>query len=159
MCCTGWNEVWRDGRREYLRLLSTRTQAAFLQANLRREEEDLRRTIEKVEEAIVHNGPDGPKWLVILVNKADLYWGQLSRAQARYCLEDNRSSRFKTMITAFETRTANLGVRVEVMPYATCGENFVFDEPGLQISEASQLSANQISILESTLLKLLEELS
>ncbi|HNL08713.1 MAG TPA: 50S ribosome-binding GTPase [Chitinophagales bacterium] len=59
---------------------------ALRQYNLREELEDFKITCHKIAEAVATGSP---KWLAIAVNKADLFFHELDKAQAYYHLESN----------------------------------------------------------------------
>lgn len=92
----------------------------FRQRNLRLEIEDFNYMIERMIMSITNNR--GPKWLLVAVNKIDLYLDQLKEARGYY--HPSAESEFSEAIQKLYRAVGANNVKVACVPVCSCPEPF-----------------------------------
>jgi hypothetical protein len=97
-----------------------------------------------------------PTWLLVVVNKLDLYWPEADAAW-RYYQPNSRSS-FNTLAQELVQRVGTDSLQYRVLPIATTPMGFDFQSSLGSISATSHLSSDQCAASIRCLVDTLEEL-
>lgn len=161
VCSYGMNEIWSEDRSMLIRSLDSRDRKGLKKANKEIELGDFSETLSLLRNKIINVGHEHhPKWMVILVNKVDLYWDSITAAKGYYHPLDGRTSKFKTKLHEFLDGIGDdTGLRVEVLPFASTGRDYQLRDVGIDIHIKSMLSKEQRIALNSPFFELLEELN
>ena len=161
VCCYGFNEIWSTNRRQLIRSLNERNLENLIEANRENELGELKETLRLVHDKIRDEPRElHPKWIIVLVNKADLFWNDINDARGYYHPLDNRISRFKSELLDFENSIGSVTpLRVEVLPFATMSKDYNLQDVKFSAQVTSQLTSFEREDLNSTFFQLLEELA
>jgi hypothetical protein len=116
---------------------------------LDREEKDLADTLQRLEASWVRNSADGrPRFLMLAVNKADLFWSRKDEA-----LEHYRTSKFGERLAAFGRR---VGIEVDIVAVSTAPQSWEPDpllacrvEPEIELADSLAMLAEFFGRLEA----------
>ena len=98
-----------------------------------------------------------PRWLLVAVNKLDLYWNEQSRAREYYMR--TAESDFAEIADDLLRRVGSMSLDYHVLPVAAGALNFSFDSDQGQLSAISKLSATQCDTSLAILTETVGELS
>jgi hypothetical protein len=140
----GFERVWSENARTVARQLDPFTADSLSDRNVRRELDSFRETCAKIREKVfVSRGESDytPRWLLVVVNKADLYWDAIDGARNYY--NPGSGSDFDEtatrMIEDIEGRL-DYGFRYEAMPVTLKPRTYDFAFEGQSIVVPTQLS-------------------
>jgi GTPase Era involved in 16S rRNA processing len=88
--------------------------------NLKRELEDFKEILDKIQEA--YSNGRAPKWLIIAVNKVDLYYDKINEAQKYYHPESN--SEFTKMLNETINNIGKRNIKCISLPVCSWETNF-----------------------------------
>ena len=98
-----------------------------------------------------------PRWLLVLVNKLDLYWDE--RDQARDYYMRSSASPFGEIADDLLRRLGTMNFSYHVLPVAAGPLNFTFDSDQGELSASSKLSPQQCDKSLAILAETIGELS
>ncbi len=161
LCSYGFNEIWPKNRTSVIQSLNPHNLEGLIKLNKTTEVGELENTLKYIFEKI-RDEPKRlhPSWLVILVNKADLFWDKIDYAKGYYHIHDRRPSRIKTLINEFNSNLGNLTkMHVEIVPFASNGIEYNLRDVNFSAQATSKLSEDERKQLNSSFFTLLEDLS
>lgn len=164
VCSFGFNEIWPQNEMGFVETLSTKTLSEVRKQNYINEVFDLEETIEQISNKLREaNREHRPKWIIILVSKADLYWNIINKARGYYHPLDDRLSnleRLKNQNTPNKILKNFIGkqpdIELSILPVALNEQNYSFKSVNLDINAKSQLNNNQREALNSVFFETLK---
>src|SRR5205823_8957453 len=111
---------------------------ALSERNIRRELASFQETCDKIKQKhLLAPSPFRPRWLLVIVNKADLFWDGV--AQARDYYAPHSGSVFDGYAQSLMRQLGTLAIRYEVFPVALRAADFSFQSNRGNLEVASQL--------------------
>lgn len=156
----GYDTIWPDRIEGVVKGLRDCDTLALRTRNLGRELDSLRQLADGIKRKVAVGAPRPyrPDWLVIVVNKVDLFWSEIDAAREYYCDDDD--SAFVALLQEIHTSLGELeNFRIEQIPTSIDPGDFLLRSSRGTIAAASQLTASQCNGSMQVLLSALEELT
>ena len=153
----GFDHAWPLNADDVASELKTFGLSALLTRNLRKETLGFHEICEKIRKKHTTAHDLAPKWLLVLVNKVDLYWDALPSAKDRYLMD--AQSEFHQIATDLIARIGRQNLRYHVLPVSAQPSDFRFDCDLGTIEKRSLLAPDQCSASMQSLIETLEELN
>lgn len=154
----GYNTVW-DGELTLERQLPSKRLVELRKYQLKQELADFEQLVNLII-LKTKRAPQKlwPRWLLIVVNKADLFWSDISEAGEYYL--PGSGSPFDSRRDELTRHFGGLfDFRCEILPVALSAAPFRFTARQMDVTVASQLSKEQMAVSVSLLSERLEALS
>lgn len=135
--------------------LASITEQELLEWNRRLERDAFREICTRISEMSAFRSP--PHWLLVVVNKVDLYWNRIGDA-AQYYMPGGKTE-FDKIATDLLVGVGMNNLKYDIVPCATSPGNYAFDSARGRISTASQLDKTQCSAAVRCVIDKLEELA
>jgi energy-coupling factor transporter ATP-binding protein EcfA2 len=162
VCSHGFNEVWSENQMHFLLGLKDKSLNGIRNKNLINEYGDFKEIIEKITDKMLKTSKElHPKWFLILVSKADLYWNTVSSTRSYYHpLDTSSNNKFKSALSNFISQFAErTGIKVIVLPIALTEQSYVLKGIDLDIHCDSKMDEQQRVDLNSVFFDILERYS
>ncbi|WP_158680869.1 hypothetical protein [Micropruina glycogenica] len=98
-----------------------------------------------------------PKWLLVIVNKVDLYWSEIEAARNRYYIHGD--SDFSSIARELLQRVGTNRLQYRMLPVSTGAADYLFDSARGRINASSELNTAQAGASIEALMETLEELT
>ena len=154
----GFDTIWPDEAEEVASSTSPLNIDTLSDRNIGLELDSFRETCGKLsEKRLLTDGRVGPHWLLVLVNKVDLYWDGIRNAQnyyARGC-----DSVFDRIAQTLIRQVGPWGsFRYDVLPVTLNPQDYSFASNSLRLGSATQLGSPHADASRHTLLRVLGDL-
>jgi hypothetical protein len=154
----GWDHAWPISADTVANQLPRFNLPALLERNRRQELyafEDICKQIRK--KHVIAPSSHRPNWLLVIVNKIDLYWSSIQEAEEQYI--QGCGSEFDLIARDLVERIGTQNIHYQVLPVSCQPSNFRFDSARGTIEAKSQLSRDQCSASILSLVETVEELN
>lgn len=160
MLSYGFNEIWPKDQPAFTRNLKNKELLSVRKKNLTNEFGDLKDILEHLSSKIIDCGIElRPKWILILVSKADLYWNDINNAKAYYHPLDlcKKHPHTKEQLDNFITNYAEKAkIEVVMLPIALDNRDYTLENVNININNTSSLNDNERTALNSAFFETLE---
>jgi hypothetical protein len=153
----GYDHVWPNEADQVASNLQRHDLERLRQYNLRQELSNFGDVTNSILKKYLQGPRElAPTWLLVLVNKLDLYWQNENNARQYY--QPNSNSRFNTLAQNLVQRVGTLSLDYHVLPVATQPFGFDFQSYRGSITAPSHLSSDQCAASIRCLVDTLGEL-
>jgi hypothetical protein len=152
----GFDHIWPRNADLVANSLAAYDLQTLRKRNLREELSNFRDICDKVIQKHLTAPQFAPQWLLVAVNKADLYWDQLDSSE-RYYLPGSGGD-FDLVAQGLINRVGNLSLDYRVLPLATESSEYALRSVRGTIHAQSQLTQQQCDASVKCVIETLEEL-
>ena len=160
ICSFGFNEIWPQNEIAFLETLNEKSLIQVRKKNFINEIYDLQETIDNLKKKIREAKKEHhPKWLIILVTKADLYWDNIEIARNHYHPLDEKFKKqphnLKHPKLEYPNQILKKFVRelpdieLSILPVALNQHDYCINSIEMDITKKSQLDEKQRIALNS----------
>ncbi|MEU1587821.1 hypothetical protein [Micromonospora sp. NPDC005710] len=154
VAANGFDHVWPDKRNDVSRQL-TRYQLDYLRKRNRRKELDrFKETCQVLAERLLATDANTPRWLLVVANKADLYWNEIAAAEKYYL--PGSGSDFDDVAQELLSEVGRGNLQYDVLPLATAPVDYRFQSTRGLLESRTQLNTIQCSASIACLAEALE---
>lgn len=138
----GYSEIWQRNIDVVANNLSPYDIRSLLEWNRRQEVDNFSEVCNRiVDKHELTDGNGGPRWLLVLANKADLYWPTIAAAESYY--RRGSSTDFDQHAQRMLSQLGSLAIDYRVLPVATQALDFRFGSSRGLITAQTQLTNDQ----------------
>jgi hypothetical protein len=153
----GFDTIWPDSRITVAPQIRPYNIAGLRKRNKQKERDRFQEVCGMLAERLVtRNAHRPPKWMLVLVNKADLYWSDLDDAE-RYYLPGSGSAFDKVAQEMMAEVGGAARLSYDVLPLATEPQNFVFQSAKGILRAPTELTDAQCRASIGCVVQALEE--
>lgn len=152
----GYDWIWPQNADLVASNLSKLDIQSLAERNRREEIANFREVCDRIIQKRLMVSNSSPRWLLVAVNKLDLYWDQRDAARDYY--RPYSGSAFDAAATELIRRLGTIDFRYHVLPVATVPSNFRFDSSLGRVDQPSKLHDYQCNESMDCLTETLGEL-
>lgn len=156
----GFNRIWREEAEILARQLHPVDVRRLSDVSLERELRSFEETCARVRDKVIINRGDStrsPRWLLVLANKADLYWSDIDVAGSYY--RPNADSDFAAVARRLvKDVSAHVNFRYEVIPVTLRAAPYSFTSDAEQFDVPTELGADHAAASVKMLADIFREL-
>jgi hypothetical protein len=155
VACNGFDHIWPTRRHIVASGLAPYDLESLRARNLRKELSKFGETCDRIIEKHMIVPGLSPKWLLVVVNKLDLYWNRRDDAAAYYL--PGSGSPFDEIAQDLQSQIGSIAVNYDVLPLATAPADYQFQSNRGSIKVESQLTTEECTASVACLAEALED--
>jgi hypothetical protein len=157
VACYGYAEVWPGNVNVVANNMGSHDMDALLRWNRRREVDSFTEVCQRmIYKHVLSRGRLTPSWLLVIANKADLYWSHIASAQAYY--RPGSGSPFDDKAQETLDQLGQLAIDYYVLPLAAEAIDYTFWSSRGALRKDSELQTDQCKASIVSLVETLGEL-
>jgi hypothetical protein len=156
VACNGFDYIWPERRVTVLPSIKPYRLEALRKRNKRKELDRFTQLCEMLAERLISDRPNPPKWLMVVVNKLDLFWDELDQAE-KYYLPGSDSVFASVAQDLFSDIGRARPFGYDVLPLASVASDYSFHSARGTLTKSSKLTPIQCEASVGCLVEALEE--